>query len=112
MASSAEGGFPAVAANIPEEHFHRLQQCFTDKMELETIRANDSEQDFRSTAIAKNALSTLILLKGGSLVKSIDLESEDIVQRTKLCRSELPANGVLHRHNAPRLFLFLPRVSV
>ncbi|GBP33134.1 hypothetical protein EVAR_18615_1 [Eumeta japonica] len=33
-------------------------------------------------------------------------------QRTKLCRSELPMNDVLRRHNSPRPFLLLPRFSI
>ncbi|GBP24224.1 hypothetical protein EVAR_80077_1 [Eumeta japonica] len=32
------------------------------------------------------------------------------VQRTKLCRSELPANDAMRRFNAPRTFPLLPRV--
>ncbi|GBP06258.1 hypothetical protein EVAR_3599_1 [Eumeta japonica] len=34
------------------------------------------------------------------------------MQRTKLCRSELPANDALHRFNAPRPFLLIPGVPI
>ncbi|GBP73745.1 hypothetical protein EVAR_46885_1 [Eumeta japonica] len=34
------------------------------------------------------------------------------VQRTKYCRSELPANEPMRGLNAPRAFVFLPRVPI
>ncbi|GBP97755.1 hypothetical protein EVAR_91980_1 [Eumeta japonica] len=34
------------------------------------------------------------------------------VRRTKLCRSELPADNAMRRFNAPQPFLLLPRVPI
>ncbi|GBP88124.1 hypothetical protein EVAR_63932_1 [Eumeta japonica] len=34
------------------------------------------------------------------------------VQRTKLCRSELPANDIIRSFNTPRPFLLLSRVPI
>ncbi|GBP34653.1 hypothetical protein EVAR_19044_1 [Eumeta japonica] len=48
----------------------------------------------------------------GALFRQTNGRAQSTVQRTKVCRSELPANDVMCRFNTPRSFLLLSRVSI
>ncbi|GBP10765.1 hypothetical protein EVAR_6317_1 [Eumeta japonica] len=61
----------------------------------------------RSLTVYPARVSTMI-----TLLRTVCLLHRSTVERTKLCRSELPATDAMRRYNAPQPFLLLPRVSI
>ncbi|GBP89516.1 Tigger transposable element-derived protein 4 [Eumeta japonica] len=84
---------------------HRQKEPLMDfeqyRQEILPIATEKPSSSERECYILKaNALEDLELVLGGT------------VQRTKLCCSEVSANDIMHRFNAPRPFLLLCRVPI